>query len=439
MPISDVVSFTFSPTAAKVAQAGFGVPMFVGYSNRFAERLRFYTSTVGMKADGFLATDAEYLWGAGLEQQSPKVERWAIGRGALPATLAWRVGVVAAVSSQKYGVKLNGLEASITSDSSATVDEIRDALKVVIDALGKAVTVAVPSSQSYITVTANAAGAFFSLQSLDVAQLTVLQNEADPGIATDLDAIRLYNDAWYGLSLAAHSRAVLLAAAGWVETNTKFMYEASQDTEVLTGGASSANVADTIKTTAYARSFIVYHPDNGAFAGGRLQGDRFPFPAGSEDWKFAQINGLAAYETTETHRTNMRATYASWFETMGEVNFMAGEGKGGSGEFAYIIRGLDAYKNGAQTGVLSVFLNNGGLKTPMTDAGGVPLKGALVANNDAFLRIGFLADDPAPAVFMPKVANLSSADVLAGNWSGIQITAKMARAVHKATITASLV
>jgi hypothetical protein len=72
-----------------------------------------------------------------------------------------------------------------------------------------------------LTLTAAAAAKFFGLRVYKRAALSIKQDHADPGIATDLAAIKLESNAWYGLITLFNSEALCNAAAAWVEANSK--------------------------------------------------------------------------------------------------------------------------------------------------------------------------------------------------------------------------
>jgi hypothetical protein len=436
MPISDIINLTITTANAGPTQKGYGIPMILGYSQRFAERARTYTSSAGMVADGFLTTDPEYLAATKLEAQNPKVEKWIVGRGNNRPTYSWRVTVSQTLNLQIYSMTINGQTVSFTSDASATVDEIRNGLKAAIDALGLAVTVTVPGAQTYIDIVANAVGFFVWVTTLDTSMLAVLQNHADPGIAADLAAIALYDSTWYGLVTVANSQALVLAAAAWIEANGKLYIAATSDTQVITTAAGSGDVADTVKTTNYGRTAVIYHQDASAFAGAAWLGNRFPYTPGQETWKFAQLAGVATTKLTATHIANLTAKRANFFYDVAGIGITA-EGKVGANDFIDIVRGRDWLSSRISERVFAT-LAGATTKIPFTDKGAQTVAASVLGALREGVVSGLLAEDPSPSVTVPKISTVSSVDKGNRLLPNVNFTATLAGAVHKVTIQGQL-
>ena len=112
-----------------------------------------------------------------------------------------------------------------------TNDAIIYGLKSRIEALGAPTAVASGGTNQLATsivggalartlrLTANAPAKFFGLQIYNRAALSGALDHADPGIATDLAAIKLAYNSWYGLVTGGfNSEALINAAAAWVES-----------------------------------------------------------------------------------------------------------------------------------------------------------------------------------------------------------------------------
>lgn len=436
MPISDIVDIQITTAAAGPSQKGFGVPLILGYSQRFAERTRTYSSTAEMTADGFLTTDPEYLAAAALEAQNPKVEKWLVGRGNNRPTYGWRITISQTLNSQIYSVKVNGQTASFTSDATATVDEIRTGLKAAIDALALPVTVTQPGAVGYLDLVGNVVGVFNWVETLDPANIAVAQTHVDPGVAADLTAIKLYDDTWYGLITLANSKALILAAAAWVESNKKLYIAATADTEVITTAAGGGDVADTLKTTNYARTAIIYHQDAHAFADAGWIGNRLPYTPGKETWKFARIAGLAATKLTSTQQSNLNAKRANYFYEVAGIGFTS-EGKVAANEFLDVIRGRDWLESRIGESVFAT-LAGAMTKVPYTDKGAQVVAAAVLSPMREGVDNGFLTEDPPPQVSVPKVADVSAGDKTARLLPAVAGTATLAGAIHKVQVRVQL-
>ena len=95
--ITSVVVITVTRDSVGVQQAGFGIPLIVGHSATFGERLRFYTGVDGVVVD-FATTTPEYKMAVVLFSQNPKPEKIAIGRAALKPTQKYTITPVVANS-----------------------------------------------------------------------------------------------------------------------------------------------------------------------------------------------------------------------------------------------------------------------------------------------------------------------------------------------------
>lgn len=435
MPISDIVDVTITKATARVSQRGFGVPLILGYSQRFADRVRYYRSTTAMIADGFLVTDPEVLAAAALEAQEPRVERWAVARADVKATYSVRVTVAVVANTRRYVLKVNGTEVVFTSDANALIDEVRTGLAAAINALALPITVAQPAAQTYIDLTANVAGAFFWVESPNIADLEVLDTTVDPGTAAELAAIVLVDNSWYGLLLTAKSKAIILAAAAWVETAKKLLIASSQDSAIPKTAIGGGDVADTVRTTNYGRTAVVYHPNPSAFADAAWMGARLPYNPGSETWKFAQLAGVSTVGLTDNQVANIGNKRANHFQDVGGIA-MTGEGVVGANEFIDVVRFIDWQQSRIAERTFAALAS--AVKVPFTNRGAQVVAGAVQAALGEGVRNGGLSDDPAPVVTVPKVADVSAADKSARTLSGITFSGTLAGAIHKVKIAGNL-
>lgn len=83
MAIDDIAKVTITASSPGPTRKGFGVPCFVGYHDRWgasSDRVRSYTSLLGLSADGFQSYDPLYKMAAAAFSQRPRPERIKIGR-----------------------------------------------------------------------------------------------------------------------------------------------------------------------------------------------------------------------------------------------------------------------------------------------------------------------------------------------------------------------
>jgi hypothetical protein len=437
--LSDVAQITISLLAAKTSKEAFDIPLILGCSQRFPELARKYSASADMLTDGFQATDPEYLAMLKFEAQENHPSKVVVGRRTHLPTMKKRI-VPTVISGKKYVLEVGGTEISFTSDGTATLAEVLAGLKAAVDALALPVTTDT-SSGTQLDVTANTAGAWFQLKNKTLDALLITDVSTDGGVGADLDALvaAAGGDDWYALTMTHHSRAEVLAAAAWVESRDKVFLAATEDDD--THQAGSGDVMSAIKTSAYARTFPVFHENNAAFLGAALAGAALADDPGSNTYAFKQLNGVEASLITGSQVNVLQGKNGSYYVTLAGAAMTQG-GKVGSGEWLDAVIGRDALKTEIATGLVNLQLNN--KKIPMTDAGINQVGNVILAALKTFQgtngQPGFIATDPAPKVTLPRAKDVSPTDRTNRTLSGVTFEATVQGAVHltkiKGTITA---
>jgi hypothetical protein len=320
------------------------------------------------------------------------------------------------------------------SGVSATVAEIVNGLRSLIDALGLALTLT--DQTTYLRIVANVAGAFFGLFVGDIDKLGIAQDHADPGLATDLAAIKLEDDTWYGLLHCFNSKACVQAIAAWAETAKKLFIAQTQDSAIATTVlAGATDVAAALQTSAYARTVPIYHPRNDKGIDSAWAGRCLPLDPGSESWKFKTLAGVPATQLTSTHRTNIKSKNCNYYEAVAGVNITA-EGVVSAGEFIDVIRFRDWLEADMAAGIFAALVRPE--KVPYTDGGIATIEAEVRASLQRGVNAGGLSDNPAPAVTVPKVSTVASADKSARLLKNVKFTATLAGAIHAINISGNV-
>jgi hypothetical protein len=321
---------------------------------------------------------------------------------------------------------VSGLKARVEALSSPT------AVATAVSTLMSATLVGAAQSRS-LRLTANSSARFFGAQVYNRDALNIAQDHADPGIATDLAAIKLASSAWYGLVTLFNSEALVDAAAAWVEANTKLYPAASLDSAIAHVAESSAtDVAHDLKAAAYARSWVFHHPSNDEFADAAELGKFFPVSPGGETWRMKTLAGVTVESYTDTEITNMRDKYAHFYYDIGGRNVVGGDAKTGSGEYVDVTRFLDWYTSELQAKLANLVI--GSDKIPFTNPGIDAVEAKVTAQNLAGIRAGGIAADPAPTVTAPDVNDISSEDKADRELAGVESEFTLAGAIHHITV-----
>lgn len=324
----------------------------------------------------------------------------------------------------------------------ASNDAIVYALKEAIDAMAAPaldVTTSLVGAAGARTlrITADTAGDFFGVEVSDYDLLLLEQDHADPGIAADLAAIHSASKGWYGLVTIHNSKALVTAAAGWVESAKKLYTPDSPDTRIATDAlGSSSDVAKALKDLGYARTGCFHHPAPDEFAGAAQMARFFPINPGGDNWIMKTLAGVTAKTYSDTHETNMKAKYVNWYAPFTEeVNLIQGKGLVAAFEYIDVIRFRDWYENQAQVACANLVIQNE--KVPYTDSGISKIETQLRALNRRGIDAGGIADDPEPTYVIPKASAAASADRQARVLRGVKTTWRLAGAINELYIEVS--
>jgi hypothetical protein len=436
VPLSDIANISISTSGGGLSLPGFGTALILGgYSKTWPERVRTYGGLADLTVD-FAVGTPEYIAGAAIFGQNPRPTTVKVGRGTLKPTQKWTLTPdVSTQAVQTYRVKIAGVAYDFVSDATPSAAEVVTGLIAVINA-ATGVHGLTASGATTLVLTA-AQGAWQEVEVGDVNLLSLEQDHADPGVATDLAAIQLETADWYGLITLWNSKACVLAAAAWAEANEKLYVAQTQDTPciaVAEGGAT--DVMKSAKTAAYARTSLWYDPSNKPVLDAGLVGRMFPEDAGSETWALKTIAGALARTFTGTHLANLKAKYGNWYYSIAGANVTSPDsGRVSANEWIDVIRGRDALKVDMQGRIFDRLRS--AKKIAYTDAGATIVEGEIKASLTAFTGRGFIAEG-SWAVTTPKVATQSSTDRGNRYFPGIAFTGNLAGAIHKLAITGAL-
>ena len=430
--INDVVTVNITSTTVQVKQTGFGTLLILDTHDKFPERIRFYTSLAGMVSDGFSSADGAYLAAQSLLSQNPQVTQFAVGRRDSATAVAMVTKIVpTSYNTTVYKVKVNGVEASFTSDANATVAEICAGLELAIDALALS-GITASSTATEVLVTSSSSLSYHSVENTSArGLLAVSQTQGVGSLAADLDAIQNENNDWYGITNVSWSTAELEAIATWAEANEKLFFASSADSEILTTG--TTDVAAVLSAATRARTSVWFNKNPAQFIGAAVAGKVLPASPGSITAKFKQLSGITVSDLTATESLNATNKKANTVQQVAGVA-MTGEGVVSSGEFIDKVRDTDWFEARLQERIFSLLMNNP--KVPFTDAGISAVEAELRAQILDGIAAGFLTGEY--SISVPKAKNVPALDRAARKLTGITFTAKVAGAIHMVVISGSI-
>lgn len=347
-----------------------------------------------------------------------------------------------------YANAIAETELLIASDGTGTHTVQRDANDVIVaqlvDRLNSVVgnnyiaaQVTGAGDTDTMTVTADAAGDWFSLEALDAGvAIKIAQTHVDPGIATDLAAIAAYDSSWYGLVTSFNSNALVVAAAAWAEAQAAKQYAvAISDSESASLAVGGSDTGDDLHTAGYEQTNSWYHPSPADFSDAAFWGAFLHFLPGSATGKYKPLAGVSTVTLTSTMRTNLRAKNMNTYESVAGVGITWEGAVAASGEWIDAVRDLHWLVDEVQTRVFTLLATSP--KIPYTDPGVETIKGVIRGALDYAVDLGVLVVDSI-SVTAPKVATVSAANRAARILPDVKFYGTRAGAVHKVNITGTV-
>jgi hypothetical protein len=438
MPISDIANIQISVSGAGPTLAGFGEPMCLAYHTEYTDRSREYSSLSGVGAD-FPTTAPAYLMAQAVFSQIPSPPALKVGRRALPYTQVLHVTCLSTSATDTYVFTLKtpgGVAHQLSIASTGVPATDVATINTAVTALSIPNLTATHTTSPNVLILTMASG--FLLDILpDVVHCSLQDVTADPGIATDINAVIAADPNWYGLLTDSQSQLEVEAAAANIEAEggAGYLY-IYNNSDTICATSSTSDVMSTLQTSAYNRTAGLFAQTQLlCYSAAGWMGRMFPTVAGSENWAFKTIAGVPADALTTAQVHAVEGKNGSVYTNLAGLN-LTQFGKCPSGEWIDIIRGRDALTNVMQIGILALQANS--LKVPYTDAGIDMYRSVIAGTLKQFIDTGFIADTPAPYISLPAAASVSSTSKAARNLPNVSFTATLAGAINTTTINGVL-
>lgn len=437
MPIDDIVHITIKRESQTVSKASFATICIAGYHTHWGanEYFRSYKPSTALSTlvtEGFATTDPVYLAMQAICSQNPRPNTVLVAKLSTTWTHTVRI-IPTAANTTVYSGTVNGSAWTFTSDGSATLAEVCTGIAAAIDALPGVTASGVSGTQ--VDVTADVPAKLFNvLAGTSAGVYTFFDNTAATNLAAELAALRLLNDTWYGLVLDCQSAARITAAAAYVETIQALLIANTADSKCL-DPASTTDIMYTLKQSGYARTATIYHPNYDSFEGAAWIGAVLPYDAGGATWAFKTLRGVAVTTLSSTAQDAIATKKGNFYVAIAGVSGTRW-GVTASGEYVDTTLCIDWLHS--RWGERLFGLLASVPKLPYTDASVVKIKSELAAVNGIAVRKGILADDPAPTVTAPKVADVDPADRAARLLPDVETSGRLAGAIHEINVSASL-
>lgn len=436
MSLDDVVQVTITAESLSVARAGFGTPLIFGYHTVYAgARVREYSTSADLIADGFAATHPIVLCAQHILAQNPKVQNFKVGRRNLPHTQTVRLTPLSTVLGVVYTITVSlGLITqtyTFTNGAAETIATICTGIAAAINAGTTAVTAV--AAATHVDVTVDVAGTLANYSGKN-PELKIQDRTVDPGVATDLNAVLLEDPDWYAMVMDSNSEAEVNAAAAIIETVRKLLFINSADTDILDSVVTTDLFSD-LEAASYARTVPLWNEELLGFAGAAWAGDGLPFDPGSITWAFKRLSSVVVDNLNTNQRSAIENKTGNFYTPLADVA-VTRPGVTAANEFIDIIHYIDFLTARIQEDIASLLINNP--KIPYTDKGVDLVRAEILKRLNQGIADGALAADPAPVVTAPLVKDIAAADRIARILPDVTFQATLAGAIHELQITGRL-
>jgi uncharacterized protein DUF3383 len=424
----DVVNLTITLNSSAPTRAGFGTPLIVtgkALASWGADLVRTYQKADDMLADGFVSSDIEYKHAVALKSQRPSVKQFKVGKLNFAPIQIIRLTPVAG-NLTVYSGKIDGQAFTFTSDASGTVAEACAGLQAVINPLAGVTST---DNTTHVTVTTDTAGLVLQYTEL-TSSLVVTDMTVDPGdVAAAMNAIKVFDNDWYGLVLPFTAEVIVNEFAAWIETQKKILVCTCANGDLKT--SSSTDLGSDLKGFDYFRTSLWYHQDVGSTLATALMGQRFTAVPGSDTWAHKSVVGVPVTKLSATEEGFLRGKNVNYYlEIFGNGNTLWGTVAGG--DYVDIVRGIDHLYARIQEAVIGYFQANE--RVPYTNKGAQALRGVVqgVLDKQAAPPINFLTSESpnAPVCTVPDVNTVDAADKVARKLPDVEFSGKCTGAIH---------
>lgn len=292
------------------------------------------------------------------------------------------------------------------------------------------------------TVTADAAGAWFSLALRELALLKLKQTHGAGSLADELAAIKLADDTWYWIVPLYTSKAYGLAVAAFAEANGKACILAFDDVESLTASYSvgvSTDALAAVTELGYKRTLHAYHHAPAEMMAAAWTGVLAALNPGSWTAKFKTLSGVSVTPLSPNHRTNLEARRGNGYGLEFGVPSTF-EGTVGNLEFGFldVVVGTDAFVDDLKKSVFGAQKAMAKVAYEDRDIAVLEAKAIGATKRYSSDERPVLRRDPAPIVRFPLVASVDPSIRATRVLPDARVTAELSGAVHNVELDVTL-
>ncbi len=419
--ITDIVQIDITRETNVVTQTNFEVPLFIATTAAFPERARLYNSADAV-AEDFPKSSVAYGAIAACFQQAIKPDNVLVGRRALTnTTFVVKVPANAAVG-RPFTLTIN--KVVFTANYAALDTDTLIAEKIASAyALAPLDGITVVADAGSLVITPEAGVVFTATGSTDV---TEGESTSVEPLADAYAAIQEENNTFYLVTAQTRDETEIEAFAELIEAEKRLFGTSILPTEA--GTSSETDLLSRLKAKSLFRTFVLVSntamEEYGELAWGAYQIQEQP---GSNTWAFKTLSGITMSKFSQTQTNNIHSKNGNTYENIaGSGSTLPGKTAGG--EWIDVMQFVDWLEARMRERVFFVHKNS--KKVPYTAAGAALIETPVRAQLREGVRVGGLADSPAPVVFVPDVLSISPNIRAQRVFEGITFTARLAGAIH---------
>ncbi len=435
--LTNIVNASISLQTKGITRRGFGTLMILTYHNAFPELSRTYADLQEVAVD-FAVSTPTYRKAAKAFSGENKPVEIKVGRRTRPYSQITDFTVVNTTAGfvQKITfVSPAGVETTVSRANGAaeTAGAIATALTVLVDAIAGLTATVTTVTTVHVVTDAPAGTMWFFKDIVGPTYKDMTLNPGSGGIAQDLADVIAEDGDFYAITTDGESEAQINALAAAVEATERILGVRVRDTDI--GQVGATDVGSDLLLAQYMRTFSIWSGDGVGNIADRVFGETLPLDPGSTNWAYITATGVVADKLTSSFEAQLDAKNVNHYQLIAGKGVTL-YGKMAGGVYIDIVHGRDwLIQRLREAGFEAVSSRP---KLPYTDGGAAVLQNKLMAVFAEGIRRGFLANDPAPQLIMPKVLEQSTADRAARHYAGITFSARIAGAINTLDISGTL-
>ncbi len=431
MPLEDVTQIQVNLTASPITTEGFSTLLIAGTTSPVAAiaegALAEYTSITEMDDAGWVGSEAEYA--AAQDAFAQGLARLKVGHlAAFTARVMTITITVTTDTTRAFTVSdILGRTARVSDGSTGeTATQIRDALLALFqatafDTAGRITFAA--SGANAITATGDNLGYFFNIVgTAGTATFTIVETTVGKTYSTELAALALVDDDWYGLVGVDADSWHVGSRASFTESRKKAHVFRTADADA-DDAAVTTDFASLIHAQDYARTLGLYHETAGEYVDAALAAKVLKIDADTQAtiWAGQELSGITQQVLTTTRQSALQGKGLNFYSPLDNTRGASYPGKSVGDDWFDLILTSDWLGTRLSEDLKKVWSDrsNAGKKIPYTNHGIGLIENTVRSRVNRGIQIGHVsAGTPgetgteAPPVYsFPTRAESAAADI----------------------------